>query len=168
MEPHVSDAPMSAGPYASNSLGWQLRQTAQRVSQWLEYQLAQLNPDINPPTPQWPWITALGRGLFWTLAVGLALWLSWLLYRRLLTDWRRPGVAMGSAPVPPADSTHSLHHWWQQAQAAARQGHYEAACQALYLGALQRLHVGEQVGNGVCGGHLCVCVCVCVCVCERV
>lgn len=127
---------MTAGAYETNSLSWQLRQAAQRLNQGFEYWFSQLNIEP-PPVPDWACPAVIGRGLFWAIVIGLALWLSWLLYRGLIS-YRQRRQALPTTQAIPA-SPHSSRYWWQQAQAHGQAGRYADACRALYLAALQQL-----------------------------
>lgn len=137
---------MAADSFESTTWGWQLRQTGQRLREWIDYQLSR--PDFDrPDLPSWSLPEALLRGVFWVLVVGLALWLSWLLYR-LLTNYAQHRHRLGTASVTrsPSDATtHSADYWWRQANQLAQAGRYPEACRALYLAALQILHDRQQI-----------------------
>jgi hypothetical protein len=132
---------MAPGSHQSNTPGWQIRQAVRQFQEWLEYQFSRVDLE-GPDLPQWSWPADLARGLFWALVVGLGLWLSWLLYRAIWAYWQtrqRGAAAQVSAPAAAAEARSALA-WWREANALAQAGQYRAACRALYLAALQKLH----------------------------
>lgn len=128
--------------FKANTFGWQIRQTAQRVQEWLDYQFSRVDVE-GPDLPAWKWPEAGARVVFWILVVALGLWLSWMIYRATLKYWQqRQGRTDNRATVksvPTADLRSALE-WWREANALAQAGQYREACRALYLAALQKLH----------------------------
>ncbi|HEY9764044.1 MAG TPA: DUF4129 domain-containing protein [Trichocoleus sp.] len=138
---------MVAGTQASNtfktdSLGWQLRKSAQQVQEWFDYQFSRVDVE-GPDLPQWKWPEMPARVLFWILVVAFGLWLSWMLYRVALKYWQQRQDWVTNRPtvksVPTSDLRSALE-WWREANALAQAGQYREACRALYLAALQKLH----------------------------
>ncbi|MBD2260360.1 DUF4129 domain-containing protein [Pseudanabaena sp. FACHB-2040] len=138
---------MVAGSYNINTPGWQIRKTVRQFQEWFEYQFSKVDLE-GPDLPQWSWPAGLARGLFWVLVVGLGLWLSWLLYRAILASWQKRQARQAAQPATrsvPTPEVRSAQAWWREANALAQAGQYRAACRALYLAALQKLHEQQQI-----------------------
>lgn len=145
---------MAGDAYITESVSWQIRQTMQRLREWVEYEAAR--SDINWPDWTWPdwwpdwlwrewaWPKEIGQGLFWLLVAAMATWLAWLLYRALEPSLRRwlaqdkQWITLGKSAALSEEQL-STQHWWQQAQLLAQQGQYREACVLLYRGTLQQL-----------------------------
>ena len=131
---------MAAVDYQKNSLGWQWEQGTRRMGEWWEQRFSRLGDADLPDLSQWSSPEWLARGLFALIVGGLVGWLGWHLWKLLRPQWQRwrqrqgfygPGAM--AAPHPSADQL------MRQAQHFQRQGDYQAACRALYLGFLQWL-----------------------------
>lgn len=137
---------MTTGAYKTQTIGWQIRQTAQRMQEWIEYQFSQIDVE-GPEMPQWKWPEELARGLFWILVTGLGLWLAWLLYRAARHYWRerQQGSAQPLVRSQLPAARPSALELWRQANSLAQVGQYREACRALYLAALQKLDEQRQI-----------------------
>ncbi|HEY9879599.1 MAG TPA: hypothetical protein V6D29_14170, partial [Leptolyngbyaceae cyanobacterium] len=89
---------MAAGAYKTNTPGWQIRQTAQRVQEWFDYQFSRVDVE-GPDLPQVQWPEAVARVVFWILVVALGLWLSWMLYRVALKYWQQRQERLNNQPA---------------------------------------------------------------------
>ena len=145
---------MSGGAYNSSSVGWQIRQTWQRLTEWVEYRADQTDvdlPDWDWSWPDWTLPPVVGQVLFWGGVSVISLWLSWLLYRALepaIAQWlaqEQKWQTLGGTKASEIDEAHTAQYWWQQAQRQAQQGHYGEACKALYEGTLQQLHDSQRL-----------------------
>ena len=152
---------MSSPDYNSSSLGWQVRQGWQRLSEWMEYRADQTDidwPDWNWPDwwPDWDWLNGewsplIGQVLFWGAVSAITIWLSWLLFRALepsIARWleqEQSWINLGQKQNAKEDNARTAKDWWQQAQALAKQGHYGEACKALYQATLQQLHDSQRL-----------------------
>ena len=103
---------MAADSFAKDGLGWQVQQTQQRVSEWIELQFMNDTPDIPrgslPALPDW-----LGWGIFWlifTLAVAWLLWAVAQLFLLHLKRWLDRGPAL-TRSVTPAEKTVGAAEW---------------------------------------------------------
>jgi len=128
-----------SGNFEKDSLGWQVQLLQQQIGEWFERLLTGAQaPSAKSPNwsvPDWAY-----RLCFWAIAIALAVWLGWRLYRLLspyvLTNLF-PGQRLqaGHAPaelVPEA-------RWVVRSRTFAQEGNYRAACQALYMAVLQQL-----------------------------
>lgn len=130
--------------HRTNSLNWQVRQGFQNLQEWFDYQLSRTGGNFDGIA--WDWLEPVGRGLFWLMVAGLALWLGWLAYQGLLAYRDRPRRAqVRFVKSPSAAALKQAAHWWKEAQRFAQQGDYAAACQALYMAGLARLNDTETV-----------------------
>lgn len=125
-----------AGTFAKNSLDWQLQKLSQQAGEWIESWLPNrvAVPETSPSLPAWFLHT-----LFWVVALGLIVWAGWQLYRLFQPSFQSAGEREPVVCQP------SVADWLNQAKAAHQQGDYQAACRALYLGALQRLSDQELI-----------------------
>ncbi|MFQ4135067.1 DUF4129 domain-containing protein [Nodosilinea sp. PGN35] len=144
----MTDLPMADLAHRTNSLAWQLRQAAQNLGEWFEYQFSQVDID-RPEVPAWGWLGPVAEGLFWCAIAALALWIGWLLYRGILAylDYRQQRINLGTTQfaAPAEAALRQAAHWWREAQRLAQQGDYAGACQALYMAGLARLNDTERV-----------------------
>ena len=132
---------MAAGTFQKSSVGWQLQQLGRRVEEWFELTFSQ-GSDTPNDQPIWSAPNWLERGIFWLLVAVLLTWISWQVYKLVkiyLRNWRPrawKGIKLSKAAQP--DPT--VATWLQWAEESQKQGHYGAACRALYMAMLQRLH----------------------------
>ncbi|NEP15720.1 MAG: DUF4129 domain-containing protein [Leptolyngbya sp. SIO4C1] len=137
------EAAAPATPVQDNSVGWQVHQLTQRLSEWIEWRLSQLPEDTSAtPDPfRLPgWLEAL---LFGLLVLGLALLLG-LLMVQILNAYlaRRSPARSRSVPGQPV---YKPSEWVHQANQLAQAEQWSAACRALYMAALQRLHERQPI-----------------------
>jgi hypothetical protein len=131
---------MFSNAHRTNSLGWQIRQTFQRLGEWWDYHLARTNIQ-EPDMPNWGWLEPLGRGIFWVLVTVLAGWTGLMLYRMIKSLWEnRSGTMVIGTPGPSEEVLRQAAQWWRDAQNLAKQGDYAGACRALYMAGLIRLN----------------------------
>ena len=140
---------MAADSFDKNSLGWQLQQLGQRVSEWLEARFPKSSPNL-PQVPEWSFPTGILEGLFWAIVLSAVLLLSWQLVR-LLTFYLARSQAH-SAQLKLQKTTakaeeRTVAGWIRQMQEFQRQGNYREACRALYLAMLQRLNDTRLVAH---------------------
>lgn len=131
--------------FQSSSLGWQIQKLSQRIGEWIEYQFYRLQPpDLSDTNvPEWTLPEALLRFLFWGIVAALLTWLIWQLFLLLSPYFRtlRSRTTVFESPGSAAKRPElSVNQWWQRAQTYQRQGNYQEACRALYLGMIQHLH----------------------------
>jgi len=136
--------------FQSDSTSWKLQKFGRQLSEWVEYQLYQLQ---SPDTPDaqtsvyWPeWLLALLPTLrvvvFWSIVAGLAVWAAWMLYVILLPyirEMRSRRYSVQNRNSPSSELRRSPQQWLQEAQALQKQKRYADACRALYLGMVQQL-----------------------------
>jgi hypothetical protein len=134
---------MAASDVQQTSLGWQLRKLGQYLSEWIELQLSrnQAVSDIDPP-PQFELPDWIGQLLLWLslgIGIGLLTWVLWLLLVRYLD--RDDGASrMPRLRIAEAEPELSAAAWLRQAKQWEQSGNWQAACRALYMAALQKLH----------------------------
>jgi hypothetical protein len=136
---------MLSNAHRTNSLGWQIRQGAQRLGEWWEYQTSRLDIE-GPVLPDWRWLEPLGRGLFWLFIAALTLWIVWLLYRAVKSLLeQREGTPVATRSGPSEEVLRQAAQWWREAQDLAQRGDYAGACRALYMAGLIRLNDTQVV-----------------------
>ncbi|MGF1568933.1 MAG: DUF4129 domain-containing protein [Nodosilinea sp.] len=139
---------MSPASHRPTSLGWQIGQGWQRLTEWGEYQLAKLNFK-GPDLPSWPWLAPLGQVLFWLLTAALILGIAWMLYQTVLAYQRQRGNRTLTTALSPAEpALKPAIQWWREAQRLAQQGDYRGACTALYMAGLLHLSESQTVPYG--------------------
>ena len=137
--------------YQDNSLGWQIQRAWQNGSEWTELQVNRLfsnllDVDIDPPQIEdleW-WERLIFHSLLGLLVGLFVLWIWWnrATWQRLWRYLLQPKAALVSL-TPTA--TVSIAAWQQQAQTAAQQGDYNAACRCLYFATLQYLTENQLI-----------------------
>lgn len=136
---------MAASGIQQTTIGWQIRKLGQYASEWIELQLSQNrgipNPDSLPQFEFPAWLAFLMLRL--SILIGLLV-LAWFLYA-LLTRYIRsrteqPNRSGTLSNVPDPEPEHSVSEWLRQAKRWESLGDWQAACRALYMAALQKLH----------------------------
>lgn len=138
-----------ASSIQQTSLPWQLRQAGKNLSEWIQLQLSQGQPQDSSPPPTFEFPPWLGPLLFWGLVAGVVIWLAWLIVQ-LIDRYRenrqsRPSQAQVEFIVPPEE--HTVAAWLRRAQQFERDGNWREACRALYMAALQLLHDREWIAH---------------------
>lgn len=139
---------MAADSFAKDGLGWQIQQTQQRVSEWLELQFMRDAPDLPqgsfPTLPAW-----LGWSIFWfvfALAVAWLLWLSIQLFWPDVQRWLNGGsIRSPSLLSRPQVPTTNAAEWLKRSQQHQKNGNYGEACRALYMAMLEHLHDHDDI-----------------------
>lgn len=131
---------MTSGTFEKTSWNWQIQQLQQRMEEALERIFARANQNdgnFNWEIPDW-----LKKALFWLIAIGLILWVSWQLYKLLQpyfsSYFQLNSLAPPLIPEPTVELTAS--DWLKRSRQAQQQGNYREACRALYMAALQHLN----------------------------
>jgi hypothetical protein len=81
------------------------------------------------------------------VAIGAAVWLSWLLVKVLwpvARQWWAQFQAVSPVPGQPQEPL-GVNPWLQRSRQYQKQGNYREACRALYLAMLEYLHETQQV-----------------------
>ena len=137
---------MAADSFAKDSVGWQVQQTQQRVSEWIELQFMNDPSDLrrgNVPTlPEW-----LGWGIFWFIFALAVVWLLWAIAQLFFPDmkrWLDRGPAM-TGTMKPSEKTMGATEWLRRSRHWQQQGNYAEACRALYMAMLEHLHDKDYV-----------------------
>ena len=131
-----------SGTFEKDSLGWQVQLLQQQVGEWFERLLTSAQAPSGK-LPNWSVPDWVFRLLFWAIAIVLALWIGWQLYR-LLSPFLLTNLFLGrgrSKNPTGEDSTELVPEtrWVVRSRTYAQQGNYRAACQALYMAVLQQL-----------------------------
>lgn len=131
-----------SGNFEKDSLGWQVQLLQQQVGEWFERLLNSAQAPSGK-LPNWSVPDWVFRLLFWAIAIVLALWIGWQLYR-LLRPFLLTNLFLGrgrSKNPTGEDSTELVPEtrWVVRSRTYAQQGNYRAACQALYMAVLQQL-----------------------------
>jgi len=131
-----------SGNFEKDSLGWQVQLLQQQVGEWFERLLTSAQAPSGK-LPNWSVPDWVFRLLFWAIAIVLALWIGWQLYR-LLSPFLLTNLFLGrgrSKNPTGEDSTELVpeSRWVVRSRTYAQQGNYRAACQALYMAVLQQL-----------------------------
>jgi Domain of unknown function (DUF4129) len=124
-------------------LGWQWRQTQQRLSEWLERQLNQpIKPGAPPPrgsnwSVQWlaPYIT-------WVLGIALVVLLLFIIVRGVRGWWQRRAAREFTGQLLVVDDAPvvSSQEWLTRSRTFQGQGDFTQAARSLYFAMLQNLH----------------------------
>ncbi|MEM9216937.1 MAG: DUF4129 domain-containing protein [Cyanobacteria bacterium P01_F01_bin.150] len=137
---------MVADSFAKDSLGWQIQQTQQRVSEWLEFTFMNNTPDIPqgslPEFPRW-----FGWGIFWLIFALALAWLLWAVGQLFLPDlqrWLDRGPAL-TGTIKPSEKTIGATEWLRRSRHWQQQGNYAEACRAIYMAMLEQLHDKDYV-----------------------
>jgi hypothetical protein len=123
-------------------LGWQWRQTQQRLSEWLERQLNQpTKPGTPPPSGGWS-LQWLAPYITWVLGIALVGLLLFIIVRGVAGWWQRradrefTGQPLGVDDTPVVSS----QEWLNRSRVFQRQGDFTQATRSLYFAMLQNLH----------------------------
>lgn len=137
---------MTEAAFEKTNLGWQIQQTQQRVGEWLEFQLSQLEAKLPEGTQlngfDTPWLNFMLQLGFWIIVGALAIWLALRLIRMGPFLWENLAGFLQNRATPPAPTTsdRSVAEWLGRSQKWQQQGNYREACLCLYLAMLQRLN----------------------------
>lgn len=138
---------MAADSFEKTNFGWQVRLLLQQAREWVELQMSQRQPQT-PDTPpsraiDWESLSWLGKVFFWIMLALLLAWVGLQVFRlwggvldrfpALLKNQAQQGNR-GQEPQVSAAA------WVARSRQYQRQGKYRAACRALYMAMLQRLH----------------------------
>ena len=132
---------MSAGSFKQDSLGWRINLIKQRCSEWIEYQLSQLNfarePDVDPASLKLLWQVV--KFCLWSIIAVLLVWMTWQLWQLLRPYWRR--WQRERYPIVPPSPTANLSatDWVERSQSARIEGNYRQAIFCLYQAMLKLL-----------------------------
>ena len=139
------NSPMPTATFEKTNIPWQIQQSGQRLSEWVELKLSELRPPkINAPDWQLPGFSIAPRVwevLFWLVVIMFVSWVLLRLYpvgQRYWRTWQARGGAAIARVEPMVDRP--VAAWLQQAQKFQQQGNYPEACRALYLAMLQQLN----------------------------
>lgn len=135
-----------AGSFQKDSLGWQFQQWRQQMSEGFERLLYGIRPPNPEGVPSWippDWVLQL---LFWLIVLTVLGWAGWQLFR-ILEPWlnREKELTVERAADDLAAPTLTAAQWVARSRQAAQQGDYKAACRALYLAMLQKLHESDRL-----------------------
>jgi hypothetical protein len=139
---------MSGVNIEKDNLGWQIHQTAQKITEWWELQTRRSTKNI-PEVDLFSWLfhplTALiAQIVFWLILATLLIWLI-----LLALDILKPYISQiknnnfTQIQAKNQAKTISVDEWWLRAKKLEKKGHYRQACQCLYMAMLQELH---QIG----------------------
>jgi len=137
----------------TTSLGWQLDQFQQRISERLELMVRKLSDNVSDlPLPSGlaaDILILIVKILFWLMVAGLLIWIilpiqRWI--RSYLKYQRRKLKNQPASRKVNSDVTEwSIAHWLKQAQKLQNQENYREACQCLYQAMLQQLHNRDMI-----------------------
>lgn len=129
----------------TTTLGWQLSQLQQRISERFELTFNKLTEN----TPELPLlsgldfflVTFIAKVIFWVIVTGLLVWTTWKLLRSLkfYLKRRQPATKPLFRINNPSIQKNSLSSWVTQAQKFQHQGDYREAFYCLYQAMLQQL-----------------------------
>lgn len=135
--------------FEKNSLGWQLEQLQQRITEWWELQTTRFAGSI--PELPWPgWLNSslvqtLAKIIFWLLVAWLSVWIVWQI-RRWFPFYLRQMRSQFKQTANNASKTSVkellIDDWLRKAQQLQQRGNYGGACRCLYMAMLQQLHEG--------------------------
>lgn len=131
----------------TNSVPWQIRQAGKNLSEWIQLQLMQDSEPQSPP-PNWelpPWVGQIFFSLVIIVGIALFAWIIVQLIDRYLAYRRDRSQPLPQMPAVVPPTYQSAAELLKQARQFEREGNWRAACRALYLAALQRLHDREWV-----------------------
>lgn len=144
---------MSENSFQKDSLGWQLRQLQQKISEWWElktFQTADNLPDVN--LPSWwdnPIILTTTKAVAWLLFACLLSWLAIQIIRMI-----NPYIYSIRNQINPRTKTReklepelSVTAWLNQSQKFQQTNNYHEACRCLYMAMLQGLNDREIIPN---------------------
>jgi Domain of unknown function (DUF4129) len=126
----------------NTDIGWQWRQTQQRLSEWLEQQLNQpIKPGAPPPRNSWS-LQWLAPYITWVLGILLVGLLLFIIVRGVM-GWQRRRVdrAFTGQPLVVDDApVVSSQEWLSRSRTLQGQGDFTQAARSLYFAMLQNLH----------------------------
>lgn len=134
---------MSAGSFKQDGLGWRINLIKQRFSEWIEYQVAQLDAD------SWDWgalksdlLWQVIRFCLWSIIAVLLVWIIWQLWLLLRPYWKRWQRKSDRHTLykPPIKTPQlSATDWVERSQSARIERDYRIAIFCLYQAMLQLL-----------------------------
>lgn len=134
---------MSLGSFKQDGLGWRINLIKQRFSEWIEYQLSQLDADswdLEFLKSKLLW--QIIKFCLWAIIAVLLIWMTWqlwLLLRPYWKRWQRPSDRHTAYQPPVETPPLSVADWVERSQSARIEGDYSQAIFCLYQAMLQLL-----------------------------
>ncbi|MEL7037229.1 MAG: DUF4129 domain-containing protein [Cyanobacteria bacterium J06592_8] len=142
---------MSENSFQKDSLGWQLQQLQQKISEWRELQTAQAVPNLPQiDLPLWgnnPIILTIAKTVTWLLFAGLLSWLAIQIIKILnpyIYDIRNR-IKLTTKTREKLETELSITAWLNQSKKFQQIGNYREAFHCLYMAMLQRLNDREII-----------------------
>ncbi len=141
---------MSVPSFKENSLGWQVELAQQKLQEWWELKISQLEtntPDI--PLFDSAIIQLLIKIILWSLIAIILVWLTWqiwLFLRPMIKNWSRQRQQIRRTLTPnQLEPQLSPQDWLTRAQQYYQQQNYRQGIFCLYQGILQHLSDREII-----------------------
>lgn len=142
----MSAPAFETGNFETSNLDWQIQQTWQQLSEWVELQLSGFGDRLD--VPDWSPASWLLELAFWLIVGLLVAWLGWhILYRFYpsLVRWNAQVQRSLNQPSPSRNFDRTVQDWLRRAQEWQQQGNYREACRSLYMAMIQQLNDTHQV-----------------------
>ncbi len=125
----------------NTDLGWQWRQTQQRLSEWLELQMNVPNLPRSQRGSGWS-LQWLAPYITWVLGMALVGLLLFIIVRGVMGWWQRRADRqfVGQAVMVVDEPIVSSQEWLKRSRTLQGQGDFTQAARSLYFAMLQNLH----------------------------
>ncbi|MEB3340403.1 DUF4129 domain-containing protein [Okeania sp.] len=142
---------MSENSFQKDSLGWQIQQIQQQISEWWELQIAKVDPDLPEiDLPSW-WdiftILMIAKIVAWLIFAGLLSWLAIKIIRIINPYFYhiRNSINLTTKTRENLETDLSITGWLNQSQKFQKLGNYGEAFRCLYMAMLQGLNDREII-----------------------
>jgi hypothetical protein len=133
---------MSAESFKQDGLGWRINLIKQRFSEWIEYQISQLDTGWDLESFGSSLLWQIIKFLLWSIIAVLLVWITWqlwLLLRPYGKRWQKKSDRDSYFPTLTKTRQLSSTDWVERSQSARIEGNYRQAIICLYQAMLKLL-----------------------------
>jgi hypothetical protein len=133
---------MSAESFKQDGLGWRINLIKQRFSEWIEYQISQLDTGWDLESFGSSLLWQIIKFLLWSIIAVLLVWITWqlwLLLRPYGKRWQKKSDHDSYFPTLTKTRQLSSTDWVERSQSARIEGNYRQAIICLYQAMLKLL-----------------------------
>lgn len=139
---------MSAGAFKQDGWGWRINLIRQRIGEWSEYQLSQLDTDWDLEFIPFKLLWRIIEFFLWSIIALILVWMlwqGWLLLRPYWRRWQRSTPNFAPVVTPINTPLLSAADWFERSQTARVEADYRRGIFCLYQAMLSLLNEREII-----------------------